>query len=158
MKSTQEKKAIGTYRKDRDKTKNVKLNPIIVDGIKVVKWDCPKEIKNKSAWNDTVKPLLLLGLVFEQDKQTILDAFSIRDRIIEIRIKIKLVEQELFDKPTDEKALLRYKTFCSLEVKYITKYDDLMNGFFVSPKERLKGLVLFNQTEKTKDAIDAVFE
>lgn len=149
-KSVEEKRMIGTYRKDRDQKREISLN-----SEKVLSWDCPSEIKSVSTWNEIVPSLCGLGFVYVQDKETLYQAFLILDRIHYVQTKLKELEVKINEKPEDDRVLQRYKIYVEMQRKDMNAFDVKLKEFFVGPKERMKIALELNQIiEKAKSPLE----
>lgn len=152
MKSIEEKKLIGTYRHDRDDDKSISINVDKITDIEP-KQEWPDDIKNQ--WHEIIPYLCGLGIIYIQDIPTLYQAFDLLQNIKRLKeIKVKLDNKSLLSK-----NLKKYNTICSLELKNMRQYNELMAKFFVSPKERMKIMIDLNKNKEIeKDAIDVFLD
>lgn len=150
MKSVEELQLTGTYRADRHAKREIALQ-----GDKVTYWPCPSTVKSKDAWEEIVIPLVNLGLIWQQDRQTILDAFLILDRIKKNKLRIKSIETKMQKNPHNEALLKVWDIYTTKELRWIRAYDEKMKEFFVTPKQRMKAAIeLNNVTPINQSAFD----
>lgn len=144
MKSPAEKKALGTFRKDRDKD-------LVIPGTYIDKIKTPKNIRKdtKLFWKITIPAILSLRLVQQQDVCLLIHAFHILDDVLTIReYKKKL--------PIVEDA----QTWLMLsrqEMKLLEKFEAILRRFYVTPKERFRifsYLKELQEVKKERDTID----
>ncbi len=150
MTSIEEKKVIGTYRSDRHSKYDIQLN-----GDKIIAIEPPNNLTPAvlSTWNDLIPYLCNLGLIYKQDTDTLYQAFSILTELEAIEADIK----KLSNKQKLNKNFAKYIKLAELKLKYIKHYNDIMANFFVSPKERLKAIQLFVNTEVKKEELEDDF-
>ena len=138
MKSIQEKKLTGSYRPDRDKTKGITVRGEVMTSVAV-----PKGLSTpiQKAWSDIVPYLCGLGIIYKQDIPTLEQAFTILEDIYQL--------EQVRGSPRSKKYIM----YSELKLKYIRIYNDLMRSFFVSPKERLKAIAIFAQSQERQPSI-----
>ncbi|HGE70873.1 TPA: hypothetical protein ENX78_08570 [Candidatus Poribacteria bacterium] len=143
-KSVTLKKALGTFRHDRDK--EIYIPGQYIDRIKI-----PKGIRKdtKLFWKITVPPILSLKLIQQQDIVILHQAFHILDDALRIR-EMKNNMQITEDPQT-------YIMLSRQESKLIEKFEQILRRFYVTPKERFRifsYLQELQQKQKEKDTID----
>lgn len=156
MKSIAEKKLDGTYRADRDKDKEV---PIEINEQYIVSvLPPPTNFKNPEMidiFAMTVEPVANLRILYQQDIVSIYNAFYFLDDAMSLRKQI----QKLENKSLISKNLGKYNVLQKLYDKKVMQYESIMRSYFISPKERMKAFISYNQNKKDeikKDAIDEV--
>jgi hypothetical protein len=123
-KPVEELKFEGTYREDRHGDRKEASKDII----KATEIEAPSDLceSAKDVFNKQMEPLLLRGLIAEQDKPFIqLTIAPLIQNIIYLREQIK--------SSTDDKQIMNY---ISLLNKTIQSYSQIMFRFYVSPVER----------------------
>lgn len=154
MTSVEEKKLLGTYRKDRHEQYDGK-----VPGDTLVDIDPPTGLSDVAAeqWRLIVPALCTLGIVYRQDAPTLYQAFGILTEIERIiQLKKKLDNKSLLSK-----NLRKWTELSKLELSYIKEYNNIMRLFFVTPKERLRAIGRLKGDDdkpKNKDPVDGLLE